>query len=112
MSGHYQGTGSSFVETLTLELDSKLSFHHTVRVGESVICNETGTVAVAGSKLLFSSFTRCVDDKTGQLLSKPEQFISYDYWFLDAPPFDMLKPFPEHDYYLKKTGAKPDGEQR
>ena len=102
ISGTYVGLGSNFVETLIADSASG-TFRHTFSVGETTICNETGLVSFAGAQLIFSDFTEHVDDKTGEVRSVPKRFISTSYYFLEGPPFDMLKPFPEHDYFLKRT---------
>jgi|SRR5688572_472779 hypothetical protein len=105
VAGVYRGTGTGFVETLTVKLADQPSFRHVFEMGGRTICDETGSVVLKGDKLQFPRFTKCVDDATGAALASTQTFVSYDVWFLGAPPFDMLKPSPEHEYFMRKIGG-------
>jgi len=100
--GTFQGTGAGFHEIITITGATNPTYTHQFHRDGKLVVNETGKTKITGNELELSPFTRCIDSERGTPLPAPEKFLHDHIWFLGAPPFDMLKPFPEHDYFLQK----------
>lgn len=100
--GRFQGGGTNFTEEIILTpAGAGLEFKHIVVSGGLKLCDESGSALISGSEIRLNDFTEYVDSESGGLHSTPKKFVSTGYYFLDGA-FEMLKPFPEHDYFLKK----------
>ena len=100
--GVFRGSGSGFQEVIVFTGEKSLTFTHEVYIDGNRVLDETGKAKLKGNEIELTPFTRCIDSATGVPLPASEKFISYSVWFLGSPPFDMLKPFPEHEYFLRK----------
>jgi hypothetical protein len=104
--GVFRGTGVGFVEEISLvSTTGGYQYHHIVRSGNQSLCDELNGASISGNEVVLTNFTVWIDSKSASLLTKSDKFLSSRFYFLDGPPFEMLKPFPEHDYFLKKVVA-------
>lgn len=100
--GVFRGSGNGFEEFIIVRDGKPLTYTHSVKRNGKLVLEENGQATLEGHELELTPFTRYIDSATGMPLGTPQRFINDSVWFLGAPPFDMLKPFPEHDYFLRK----------
>ena len=99
--GTFRGSGTGFIETITIGPGPGYEFRHTVERNGVVVCDETGKAEVTGREVRFPQFTKHIESQSGQPSAKPQKVYSYSVYYFGGRP-EVLKPWPEHDYFLRK----------
>jgi hypothetical protein len=99
--GTYEGTNGTVRELIQLTSDGH--FRHELSFAGKSVLAETGTFTVKpDGTLTVEPFTEYFDCLKGVFTDSGKQFATYSIFFLDAPPFDMIKHWPQRDYFLRK----------
>jgi hypothetical protein len=104
--GLYQGSGTSFREAIIIK-ENVSRFEHTISRDGAIIFTESGSASVNNdnstvSNIRLKPFTNFVDWENGPLRPDSQRFIYLDMFVVSNGTFEMLKPFLDYDYYLRK----------
>ena len=103
----YIGHSGDFEERIHLKEDGR--FSHSVIYKGQVITDESGRYSWSGDRITFERFTKHYDLMEAMLVGEGREVENLEVCYF-SPPFSMLKPFSEDEYFLRRQEEEGGGE--